>query len=186
MPFPICVSASQASDFPIAPYGSEEDRPYSVDRTMTGDFAALQAVLGNLRVGAGGDNPEAMIEGIYQSISGTGGPFINPSPGCTNLGVGYVCFRQRAQPVLVVISDAPTHNGPPQGGVTRNPYDPLNFVPLPLPHTYKQTIELLRGNLHARVIGINSGFGFADGARRLAEPCLGHGHHRRGQCPVGI
>ncbi len=69
------------------------------------------------------------------------------------VGVGYACFRPRAEPVIVLVSDAPFPNGPHNS----NRYTPGDFAPFPAPHTYDQMVAAINARLHARVIGINSG-----------------------------
>lgn len=162
------------SDFPIEPYGAAEDRPLSIDRPMTSDFVALQGALGNIRASGGGDNPEAMVEALYQIATGEGlPPYIPRAPGCPSIGIGYACFRPRAQPVIVLIADAPSHNGPARpDGSPSHPYSRTSFAPFPAPHTYEQMITVLMERLRPRVIGINSGvapFSGRDDLVRIAQ-----------------
>jgi hypothetical protein len=147
------------ADFPLEPYGAPGDRPFSVDRPLTRDFPALQGTLGFLRAGGGGDNPEAYIEALYQVATGEGlAPFIPRAPGCPSIGLGYACFRPRAQPVIVLVTDAPSHNGPPlPDGTAGHPYSRTAFAPGPAPHTYEEMMAALNSQLAPRVIGINSG-----------------------------
>lgn len=150
------------ADFPIDPYGGGDDLPFRLDQRMGSDYTALQGALGRLTADGGGDNPEAMIEALYQIATGDGlsGPSraaIPPSPGCPGVAVGYACVRPRSTPILVVIADAPSHNGAPSSTAGGSPYNPAVFRPFDAPHTYEQTVTALRERLHARVVGINSG-----------------------------
>jgi hypothetical protein len=80
------------ADFPVEPYGSPTDVPFSVDQRMSNDYTALQGALSRLTAEGGGDNPEAMIEALFQLGTGDGyeGPTprssIAPSPGCPGRG----------------------------------------------------------------------------------------------------
>jgi hypothetical protein len=148
-------------DFPVEPYGSVEDRPFALERPMGREYTALQGALGAVRAQGGGDISEAMVEALYQVATGeglragrTGRPFwIDPAGGCRVPGIGYACVRPRATPILVVVTDAPTHNGP--GGA--EPYAAANFAPTAaLPHTYANAVDALNARLGAKVIGIRS------------------------------
>ncbi|MDP3276749.1 MAG: vWA domain-containing protein [Deltaproteobacteria bacterium] len=153
-------------DFPVTPFGSQEDRPFTLERPMGREFTALQGALTSLRAGGGGDNPEALTEALYQVATGeglrAGRPgqefWIEPAAGCRVPGVGYPCFRTRATPIVVVVTDAPTHNGPrPESNYTAG-----SFIPsAALPHTYAQAVDAMRRTLHGRMIGINSGVGLS-------------------------
>lgn len=144
------------ADFPLEPYGSPDDRPFTLVRPLSAEFTALQGAIANIQVDNGGDNPEADVEALYQVATGEGlRPWIGAASGCARAGLGYACFRPRAEAVIVLISDAPMHNGP----MGSQAYSRTVFPPPPaqIPHTYDQMIAALRANLHARVIGINSG-----------------------------
>jgi hypothetical protein len=67
---------------------------------------------------------------------------------------GYPCFRPGALPILVVLTDTSSRNGP-----MTNPdddYDPSDFTPNPPPHTYEETLMALSA-IGARVFGVISG-----------------------------
>lgn len=144
-------------DFPVDPYGAPDDHPFTLERALSAQFTALQGAIGNVNANGGGDNPEALVEALYQVATGEGlQPYIPASGGCPSIGVGYACFRTRAQPIILVVTDAPMHNGP----ITSNdnhPYDRTSFAPYPTPHTYSQMVTALTSQLRPRVIGINSG-----------------------------
>lgn len=157
------------ADFPIDPYGAPEDRPFSLERSMSSQFTALQGAIANVQANGGGDNPEAMVEALYQVATGEGlQPYIPAAGACPTLGVGYACFRPRAQPVIVVIADAPMHNGPVSAGDS-HPYDRTSFAPFSPPHTYADMISRLTTTLRPRVIGINSGLEPFSGRRDLEQ-----------------
>lgn len=169
-------------DFPLEPYGSADDRPFALERPMGREVSLLQGALTALRAGGGGDNPEALTEALYQVATGAGlrrangsppSYWIPPSGGCGTPGIGYACVRQRATPILVVITDAPAHNGAsspgsPQGSLNYNNSFFTNGTPgAEAPHTYMQTIAALQANLGAKMIGIHSGMGLNGGRTDL-------------------
>jgi hypothetical protein len=122
------------NDFPSGGYGdcgTDCDSPYWHDQDILpvagpGDpnvavvQDALQTVLSRPR-GVGGDSPESYAVAIYLTATGegldTGGAVIPPkecpsSPDEPRLRSGYPCFRPGALPIVVLVGDAPWHNGP--------------------------------------------------------------------------
>ncbi len=137
------------ADFPVGDFGSGDDRPFELRRAITDDVAAVQSAIDALPRWDGGDEAEAQVEALYQLATGEGlGAFVDPSPGCARRGLGYPCFREGSQPVVVLITDAPFHNGP-EGA---NPY----LGVYPTPHGFEAAVAALEA-LSARVIGIDSG-----------------------------
>jgi hypothetical protein len=102
-------------DFPVDPYGNAGDWPFVVRQTMTDDVAAVQAGLGRLAAGGGGDIPESQAEALHRSVTGGSSALCGPDGG-----FGQACFRESSNPIVVVVTDAESHNGP--GGA--QPYDP--------------------------------------------------------------
>lgn len=146
------------ADFAVGDYGEPGDVPFELRRAITDDVGAVQAALDGLPEWDGDDLPESQVEALYQVATGEGlGSYIDPAPGCPSLGVGYPCFREGSQPVVVLITDAPFHNGP--GGA--NPY----FGIEPRPHTFDEAIAALQ-EVGVRVIGISSG---SEGLEGLVE-----------------
>lgn len=138
-------------EFPVEPHGGEGDpHPYELRVPITSDALRLEGALDGVPDWSNGDFPESQVEGLFQVATGDGlEPFITPSFGCTNGGEGGACFRRDALPVVMLITDAPFHNGPP--GI--DPVAPYHFTPAP--HTYQQTLDAL----HARnivVIGLGA------------------------------
>ncbi len=144
-------------DFPREGYGAAGDAAFQLRRSITDDIGAVQAAIDGLPFWDGDDLPESQTEALYQVATGEGlddlsdgvggSYFIHPAPGCAQPGLGYPCFREGSQPVVVLITDAPFHNGP--GGVY--PYFGINETP----HTFDQAIAALQ-RLGIRVIGISS------------------------------
>jgi hypothetical protein len=158
------------SDFPITPYGDRMDIPFTLVTPIDRSLANIQGALNSVMAGGGGDNPEAMVEALYQVATGEGYlPWIPPRAPCASPGrLGYACFRREAQPILVLIADAPSHNGPSTGLRDTAYNDALFLNPpacpatLPMcrasrgPHTYAEARAALQ-RLNARVIGVSSG-----------------------------
>ena len=90
-------------DFPTGSYGSPGDWPFALRQAVTPSVPAVQSALGVLRAGGGADGPESMTEALYETANG----------GCsTGAGRGQACFRSDATPIVVVVTDVVTHNGP--------------------------------------------------------------------------
>jgi len=115
-------------DFPVEPYGvagfmgAIDDQPFILISPMSGDVMAAQAALEKLLLanflpdiiaprGAGGDLPEAHLEALYQVATGEGivVPGVASVPPHRGKGKGGVELREGAQPVIVHISDVPSH-----------------------------------------------------------------------------
>lgn len=129
-------------EFPVAPHGNlGSPKAYELRLPITNDAQRLEAALDLVPDWSNADFPEAQVEGLYQVATGEGlPPFIEPSFGCATGGEGGACFRSTALPVVMLITDAPFHNGPP--GIA--PIDNYNFTPAP--HTYAETIAALRAH----------------------------------------
>lgn len=160
------------ADFPLrAPngldYGDPTDIPFTLVSPVERGIANVQGAVDGIVTGGGGDNPEAMIEALFQVATGEGfAPWITPRAACPVPGrLGYGCLRPNAQPIILLVADAPGHNGP----FGSNPYVTSSFTaPASCPpgrpacasargpHTYDEAVNALRA-LNARVIGISSG-----------------------------
>lgn len=165
------IGVGRFEDFPVAPYGSSsshfggsvpglpvDDVPFflhSEVRDPEFQLAEIQQAVEHLRtIGGGYDGPESHVEGLYQTATGEGFPaFGLPPQRCPErpddpeLARGYPCFRAGALPIVVLITDAPMHNGPGN-------YDPYN-ASVPGAHTVDQATEALNA-IGARVIGVAS------------------------------
>jgi hypothetical protein len=106
----VVMGVGDYRDFPIAPYGDPGDWTFRLRQAMTADVAAVQGALDVLRVGGGADGPEAMLEGLYAAAG----------DACAGGGgFGAACFRESSHPIVVVVTDAPSHND----GDAANAYD---------------------------------------------------------------
>lgn len=159
-------------DFPLrAPngidYGDPTDIPFTLVSPIDRGIANVQGAVDGIVTGGGGDNPEAMIEALFQVATGEGyAPWITPRAACPVPGrLGYGCMRPNAQPIVILVADAPGHNGP----FGSNAYAAASFVTpascpasrpncaaARAPHSYSEAVDALR-TLNARVIGISSG-----------------------------
>lgn len=137
-------------EFPVEPYGPPTVLPYQLRQPLTRDTSQVEAALDNLPSWGNYDYPEAQVEALYQVATGAGlEPWISPSLGCPAGGVGGACFREDALPVILLITDAPFHNGPP----TVPPFAPYDFTPSP--HSYDDAVAALR-RIGALVIGLGA------------------------------
>lgn len=142
-------------EFPIAPHGPPGVRAFEMRAPITTDVTRIEAALDATPSWGNYDDPEAAIEGLHQVVTGAGygepssPAHIPPSSGCARGGTGGACFRRDALPIVMLITDAPMHNGPP--GVA--PVDEYRFTPPP--HTYEETVAAVRA-LDVLLIGMGA------------------------------
>ncbi|HJK97959.1 MAG TPA: hypothetical protein RMF84_12090 [Polyangiaceae bacterium LLY-WYZ-14_1] len=139
-------------EFPVSPHGDPGVRPFELRMPITSSVIEVESALERLPEWANRDEPEAQVEGLYQVATGNGyeGPGrIPPSRGCPRGGTGGGCFRDEALPVVLLVTDAPFHEGPP--GV--DPVSPYRFTPRP--HRYEEALAGLRA-LGALVLGLGA------------------------------
>lgn len=122
-------------DFPIDPYGSPGDYAFNLGQAMTSDVARVQGAVNALSLGNGNDGPESMVEAVHRTVAGT----------CADgSGFGQACFRAMSHPIVVLVTDAPSHNGP--GG--SNAYSGVT----PTPRTYSEAVSALTAN-EVKIVG---------------------------------
>lgn len=112
--------ASYFQDFPRAPFGGTDDRPFVLLQRVTSSLTAVDAAVSHLddRIGYGGDVPESGYESLYQAATGagytsSGDPIIPPFSGTAATGggtVGGVGFRDDSFKVIVHATDALSHD----------------------------------------------------------------------------
>ncbi len=149
--------------FDFGAYGNPPDVPYANEQSITDDLTQVQAALGRLAAAGGADTPESSTEALYQTATGegamwtfsAGAPAFTLPPGTCpaipdEMGRrrGYPCFRPGSLPIVVLVTDAPFHNG--TGGT--NAYAGIS----PAPHTFDQAVSALTG-IGARFIGVAVG-----------------------------
>lgn len=136
------------ADFAQDPYGAGSDVAFDLLQVMTLDVPTAQAAVEALPRSDGGDMAESHVEALYQTVAGTGlGTWIDPH-ACPD-GVGAPCFRPGALPIIVLVTDAPMHNGPLAG--VGSDYSGIT----PAPHMWDDAVTELN-TLHAKVIGLDS------------------------------
>lgn len=132
-------------EFPVEPHGPRGIDPYQLRARITRDVVQIEAALAVTPSWGNFDDPEAQVEALYQVSTGEGlAPFIEPSFGCPGGGEGGACFRSEALPVIVLITDAPFHNGP----MGEDPYDFES-------HDYDEAVAALEA-LDALVVGLGA------------------------------
>lgn len=150
-------------EFPVEPHGPPGVRPYELRAPITLDTTRVAAALDGYPNWGNFDDPEAAIEGLYQVATGEGygdpgtPGYISPSSGCPTGGFGGACFRNDALPIVMLITDAPMHNGP-----NGNEYE-LS----PPPHTYMQALDAVDA-IDLLVLGL----GAEDSGRPSPHPDL--------------
>jgi hypothetical protein len=128
-------------EFPVLPHARPESgvRPYELRSPITTDLDRVGAAFVDVPTWGNLDDPEADIEALFQVATGRGlPPFIEASFGCPGGGVGAACFRSEAFRVIMLVTDAPMHNGPPGVPPVAN-YTTVS----PSPHGYRETVEAL-------------------------------------------
>jgi hypothetical protein len=149
-------------DFPVSPYGSLGDEPFTRFTSITTDAAAAQSAANSLSLGGGSDLPEAGYEALFQAadgagVSGTGGDF---GPFDVSGRIGGAGFRPGALPIIVQATDASAHDSVAGSG---NPAYPTAFNA----HGRSDALSAL-DKIGARVITIQNGSA-ADAAAYLTE-----------------
>lgn len=149
----ITLGLSRFEDMPWMPFGTTTDRPFALIVPQTTQLAVVNRALFRLDdpLGSGGDGPESWIEALYQVATGEGinlgaygavPPFSGGAAGGGTLGG--VGFRSNATRVVVLVTDAPSHDGSEYRAV------------VPTAHTGSQAIAALQ-SMQTRVVGIVSG-----------------------------
>ncbi|MFK7985123.1 MAG: hypothetical protein AB8I08_03755 [Sandaracinaceae bacterium] len=127
-------------EFPVAPHGRDGNLPYELRSPITTEVTRVEAAFDETPNWGNLDDPEAAIEGLYQVATGDGygsagtPGFVPQTLGCPGGGTGGACFRDDALPIVMLITDSPMHNGPPDVA----PDAPYAFTPAPA--TYEEAI----------------------------------------------
>jgi hypothetical protein len=140
-------------DYPYDPFGASYDWSYLNLQNLDPDPDKSQAAAMSLNTHNGGDEPESHVPALWTVATGDPSrtsPTL-PFPTCPPDTFGYPCFREGSVPIIILISDAPFHNGP----AAAHPY--IWWLPAP---TYEDTVAVLRGGLTSesgiKVIGVHS------------------------------
>ena len=149
-------------DVPISPYGSGADVAYEHVHEISGDIASVQSGIDLMGSGSGDDGQESHVLALYSMATGEGIDWasVDPSPGCLEGRFGYPCFRPYSLPIVLLFTDMPMHNGPPDG--TSYPYSGYEEP------NWLDAIAVLN-DIGAKVLGINSQDWGADDTRPHLE-----------------
>ncbi|HKP59924.1 MAG TPA: C-type lectin domain-containing protein [Polyangiales bacterium] len=103
-------------------YGDRDEHVYRHLIDMTPDYDQVRKALGAMSMNYNWDEPEGGFMALYSTLTGKGHYFgINrpavpertSAQGCATSDMfGYPCFRKDAVPVIVYLTDRPSHNGP--------------------------------------------------------------------------
>ncbi len=141
------------------PDGPSGDVPFNLYGVITTDAAQMQRDVDMLRADQGGATWASSTEALHQAATGAGvAPWLAPQscpsvPDEVGSRYGYPCFRPGSLPIMVVLTDTSSKNGPLTSG--SGTYDARGFT-MGTPATYDATLAALRG-IGARVIGVLSG-----------------------------
>jgi hypothetical protein len=141
--------------------GPTGDVPFNLYGVITTDVAQMQRDLNMMEADQGGATWASSNEALFQAATGRGvAPWVPPQscptiPDEIGRRYGYPCFRPGSLPIMIVLTDTSSKNGPLTAGVSGGTYDPATF-PMGDPATYDQTLMELR-RIGARVIGVLSG-----------------------------
>lgn len=149
------------AEFPVPPYGDFSDVPFTMITQSTPDLATLQRGLDSIALSSGGDLPESGTEALYLAATGEQLGVIVPPRRCPSDTIGHPCFRRSGSRIFVMITDAPTHNGP----FGEQPY---GADVAPRPHQYEDAVAALN-RIGAKVLGLYSGFGEENGRGHLED-----------------
>ncbi len=160
---------TQFDDFPCNSHGSGSDRPLILRQRVTTDPAAARAGVTALEQHSGGDYYESGFESLYQIATGLGRSnrsacrtdvstsdwIVPPFDAATGLipdvadgTIGGVGFREGSVPIVIHITDAPSHaKGDPAGG---------SGAPYRYGASRAETLNALAA-IGAKVIGVASG-----------------------------
>jgi hypothetical protein len=141
--------------------GPEGDTPFHLYSTITTDRAQMLRDVRLLDASQGGATWASFNEALFQAATGDGVlPWV-PRQSCMAIPdeigrrYGYPCFRPGSLPIMVVMTDTSSKNGPLTEGVSGGTYDNAGFTMGPVPRTYVQTRASLDA-IGARVIGVMS------------------------------
>ncbi len=112
-------------DYPCGGYGASGDVPFQLHQRVTTDIAAAQRAVNGLSLHNGADGAEAGLSSLYQIATGAGGSAcypiaafdsaLNRIDGVADGTIGGVGFRDGSVPIVVQITDAPTHTADEAG-----------------------------------------------------------------------
>ena len=123
------VGIAYFADFPVESYGRPTDRPFTGGIEPTTDAAAVEAQMAATTGAMGFDLAESMVEALSVLAGGSVPASADPLT-CSAGRVAGGCWRGAPPRVVIVYTDAPSHNGPdPNSALLYAPY--AGIVPLP-------------------------------------------------------
>lgn len=141
--------------------GGASDVPFNLYGVITTSLPQMTADLAMMQADQGGANWASSNEALFQAATGNGvAPWL-PRQSCAvvpdeeGMRYGYPCFRPGSLPIMIVLTDTSSKNGPHTESVSGGTYDPATFT-MGRPATYSQTLAELQ-RIGARVIGVLSG-----------------------------
>jgi hypothetical protein len=168
----LAVGVAGFDDFPTGNYGAQGDLPFyiagatgAVSKSLGDNLGAVQT----LNVHDGGDSPESHVAAMHRGLTDYfltwDSGLIAPS-GAPFGRYGSLQFREGAFPILVLISDAPFHNGRRSNnpGLLHDPYSFNGTQPFPTA-TIDDLIAAMKPR-GARFIGVSA----TDGVRAGSDP----------------
>lgn len=133
-------------DYPLSPYGGPGDRPFYQYATVGSSVADAQNAVDRYGTRFGNDRPESIVPALWALATGGDlGHGVPLAPFCEAGPRGYGCFRDDSVPVIVILTDAPSHNFP---GATYH-----GSIGAP---SWSDTLTALN-ELGARIVGVSSG-----------------------------
>jgi hypothetical protein len=138
-------------DYPVGTYGvAGTDSIFGLLQEMTEDVSDVQTAANELTAHSGSDWAEGDVPALWAvATGGSLGSYLEAQTECAAGYVGYPCFRPGAIPIIVLVTDAPFHNGP-------SGYAPYGSDVVPEPPTYSDAVSALE-SIHAEVLPMYSG-----------------------------
>lgn len=92
-------------DYPVHPYGAEENEAYRLRQPLTGDWDAVRSAIDALQANSGSDQPEAYTRALYEA-------YADPVIG----------WRENARRLLLLFGDSFAHDYDLNEGIPSPPY----------------------------------------------------------------
>lgn len=116
----VAFGVSTFDDFQCSGHGSGGDTPFSLRQRVTTNVSAAQSAMNSIPLHSGADYYESGYESMYQVATGAGvngcgsnvppfNPAANRVAGVADGDIGGVGFRNNSFPILVHVTDAPSH-----------------------------------------------------------------------------
>jgi len=145
---------------PGPPVTPSDVRPFWMGVDPTADLESIVRAVELTDYEPAPDWPEAQTEALYQIATGEGlvvdrVTWVRPGPSCPPRHFGYPCFRPGVTPAVLLVTDAPFHEGPDDRFNYAESDDGTPVVPH---HSWEETIAALRAR-QIKVAGLWTGDG---------------------------